>query len=185
MLAKFISEPIKYTGEQLQSLWALKQFGLQGDSIVAFIGPCDVSAAAMVDIVDRESGLKIYSPKMLHFIVEHFDMDLEKTVFRQRLLVCLLKDELNRRLGKETIERRGDDLFDGEYKLSVSIATLSPVSTLIHVGVNIETEGTPVLTKGLKDYRIEPKELAGQILQKYVQEMESIKLARCKVKGVK
>jgi len=74
----FAPDEIKYTGEQLRSLWAYRAFGLRGDSIVAFIGACDVQPAHMKDMEDIRDSSAIYSERMLHFIVEHFDADLDR-----------------------------------------------------------------------------------------------------------
>ena len=42
MKTKFIEEEIKYIGSQLAPHWIYKNFKLQGDAIVAFIGECKV-----------------------------------------------------------------------------------------------------------------------------------------------
>lgn len=175
-----------YDGTQLRPHWALKRFRLQGDSIVCFRGPCRVSLAHMVDLQDVLDEAPIFSPDMLHFIIEHFDNDLVRGVLRQRLLVAIIRDVLAERASFPLL-RRGDDLFADTRKLSVSIATLSPVSTLIHTGLNITTEGVPVPAVGLfelgwTDRKI--SELAVHIAQAYAEEFDAIQLARCKVRGV-
>lgn len=185
MKEKFVSEAIKYDGRQLVSLWAFRNFNLQGDSIVAFRGPCHVELTEMVDLADVKEEAHIYSEEMLHFIVEHFDLDLEKTVTRQRLLIAIIKEQLEKTNPQLRLTRQGDDLYWGAKKLSVSIATLSPVSTLIHVGLNIISDNTPVLTVGLKELGLESIENFAQLITKsYLEEIESIYLARCKVRGV-
>ncbi|MCJ2533563.1 MAG: DUF366 family protein, partial [Candidatus Thermoplasmatota archaeon] len=45
---------------------------------MAFLGKADVAVQHLVDLRDAQDGLGIYSDLMLHFIVEHFDTDLEK-----------------------------------------------------------------------------------------------------------
>jgi hypothetical protein len=69
-------------------------------------------------------------------------------------------------------------------KLSVSIATASPVSTLIHTGFNIETEGTPVPTAGLAEQGVDIPAFAAEVLRRYAAEVQDIWLARCKVRAV-
>jgi len=176
---------ISYTGEQLRSNFAYDQFGVIGDSIVAFCGPCDVKAESMVDMEDLKAGSVIYSESMLHFIVEHHDIDLEKNVLRQILLAVIVKDALNDHLRKAAIQRSHTDLYDGEAKLSVSVATLSPVSSLIHFGINISSKNTPVQTRGLDDYKVDPLEFAESIMKKYVRDSDDTYRARCKVKWVR
>lgn len=175
-----------YNGEQLTSLWAFRQFGLQGDSIVAFAGPCRVEVEALVDLADARRQAPIYSPAMLHCIVEHFDLDLEKAVLRQRLLINIIKEQIEQAVPGCQLRRTGDDLYQGARKLSVSIATLSPVSSLIHAGINISAAGTPVPAVGLEELGASGTEqLARSIMEAYRDEMQGIYLARCKVRGVR
>lgn len=189
MHKKYLSESLTYDGQQLAPHWIYRQHDLLGDAIVAFRGPCEVKLSEMVDIEDVKASAPIYSPEMVHFIAEFFDLDLEKTVYRQRLLIVTAKEVLEERLGV-AVQRWGDDLFltrpkDGQPgKLSVSIATSSPVSTLIHTGFNVKTEGTPVATVGLSELGINPDEFAGEVLQRYTEEVEDIWQARCKVRPV-
>jgi len=178
----FEKSTISYTGEQLRSNFAYESFGIIGDSVAAFCGSCDVKKEAMVDIEDLRAGNRIYSENMLHFIVEHHDTDLEKGVLRQILLANIIRDLLNLHIGKPTVKRVHSDLYDGDSKLSISVATATPVSTVIHFGINISSSNTPVKTKGLVDYHIEPSDFANRVLREYTAEYDNIDKARCKVK---
>lgn len=182
MNAYCVRDEIAYTGEQLRSLWIYRTFGIEGDAIVAFAGPCEVSGEALVDQVDATAGDCIRAAQMIHFIVEHFDGDLDRAILRQRLLVCLAAETLRGHIGD--LRREGDDLFVGENKLSVSIATVSPVSTLIHLGINIDPTGAPVRACGLGEFGVEPWRFAEALVAGYVAEMERIARARCTVRGV-
>lgn len=186
----FIDERIDYTGEQLVSRWAGERFGASADSMVAFIGACDVKPEFMVDLDDLRAGAKIRSDEMLHFIIEHFageprGPDLPTAVLRQRLLMALVAESVNRRLGEARVRREGDDLFDRDRKLTVSIATLSPVSALIHAGINVRTAGVPVPARGLADYGIDPRSFAEEILERYKREMDLAETACGKVREVR
>jgi hypothetical protein len=176
-------QEIAYTGEQLRSHWAYRSFDLLGDSAVAFIGPCDVRPEFMKDVEDLKAASRIYSEEMLHFIIEHFSCSLEQAVLRQRLFMALMAEHLNRKLGASKVTRIGSDLYDGKFKLTVSIASVSPVSALIHAGINISSRNTPVPTRGLADYKIEPRPFAKEILKAYAAECESAQRARCKVRS--
>ena len=94
---KFVEKKIAYTGEQLRSHWAYRSFDLLGDSAVAFVGPCDVRPEFMKDVEDLKAASRIYSEEMLHFIVEHFGCALDMAVLRQRLLMAIMAENLNRR----------------------------------------------------------------------------------------
>ncbi len=187
MIKHFIADTITYDGTQLSSLWAFRMFGLQGDSIVSFQGPCQVKLAEMVDLEDVKSNSPIYSEKMLHFITEHFDLDLEKTIIRQRLFITIIKDAVQQYTGA-VLRRDGDDLFHNDKKLTVSIATLTPVSTMIHTGLNILSDNVPVPAVGLADLGLAIEKipaLGAAICSLYAKECDEIRKARCKVRGVK
>ena len=186
MKEMFVPELITYNGTQLSSHWAYRNYGVLGDSILLFQGPCTVALPEMVDLKDVLANAPIYSEQMLHFIVEHFDLNLERTILRQRLLIATLKDLIEAQSGAR-LRRSGDDLFVGELKLTVSIATLTPVSTMIHTGVNLTGKNAPVPAIGLSELGLDPAQstaLGQALCQAYVREYEQIKLARCKVRGV-
>jgi len=143
-------EECVYDGSQLSSHFCLKRFGIVGDSIVVFKGPMNIHEKHVADMEDLLDEQKIRSGMMLHLIAELFGTDLEGTVLKQRLLIRLAKDILEEKTGK-AIEARGDDLFHRGKKLSVSVAAPSPVSCMIHFGINISTEDVPVEAACLKD----------------------------------
>ena len=179
-----ISENIKYEGWQLAPHWIYKNFKIMSDAIVAFKGECEVKLTEMVDIEDVVNNEPIYSKNMLSFITEQFNVDLVEGVFRQRLLICIIKEALEKR--GFIVSRNGDDLFVCGKKLTVSIATKSLTSILIHTGVNIDSEGAPIAACGLtNDLGItDIDEFANEIMQKYSEEIDDIILASTKVRGV-
>lgn len=105
MKTLFIENEIKYIGSQLAPHWIYKNFKIQGDAIVAFVGECEVKLTEMVDIEDVINNEPIYSKYMLSFITEQFNVELVEGVFRQRLLVTCIKEALERRgfLLEETV----------------------------------------------------------------------------------
>ena len=84
------------------------------------------------------------------------------------------------------VKRNGDDLFVNDKKLSVSIATKSLTSVLIHTGINILSEGAPIAVSGLEsDLGIKDiKEFALEVMKRYSDEIDDIILASTKVRGV-
>ena len=184
MKTKLIEEEIKYIGSQLQPHWIYKNFKLQGDAIVAFIGECEVKLTEMVDIEDVINNEPIYSKSMLSFITEQFNIDLVEGVFRQRLLICIIKELLEKR--GVFVVRNGDDLMINGRKLSVSIATKSTTSILIHTGLNIESEGAPVKASGLTSELgiTDIRAFAQEVMTAYAEELKGIELASTKVRGV-
>jgi hypothetical protein len=178
-----LEDPVKYDGTQLQPHWIYRNYGILGDALVAFTGEVDVALDKMVDLADVLEKEFIYSPLMLNFIAEHFTTDLELAIYRQRMLIVAIKEELEQY--EINVQRIGDDLYINRGKLSVSIATCSVVSTLIHIGLNIETEGTPVKTAGLKELGIQDiSAFANNVMLSYKRELERIYEAKCKVRGI-
>ena len=186
MQTLFIDKEIKYTGEQLSPHWIYKNFNIMGDAIVAFIGECDVKLNHMVDIEDIINNEPIYSKKMLNIIEENFHSSITEMVFKQRLLVTITKELIEKNYPSVNITRSGDDLYINNRKLSVSIATKSITSTLIHFGLNITAEGAAINASdllndaGIKDI----KEFALNILKNYNNEITDIIFATSKVRGV-
>ena len=184
MKTKYIDKEIKYIGSQLAPHWIYKKFGIQGDAIVAFRGECEVKLSEMVDIEDVINNEPIYSKDMLSFISEQFGIGLTEGVFRQRLLMCIIKEILEEK--GILVKRNGDDLLINGGKLSVSIATKSVTSVLIHTGLNILSDGAPVKACGLKsELGIENiEEFALEVMKRYSEEIDDIILAGTKVRGV-
>jgi hypothetical protein len=181
---EFLDDNLKYEGWQLCPHWIYKNFKIQGDAIVAFVGECEVKLTEMVDIEDVINNEPIYSKSMLSFISEQFNIGLVEGVFRQRLLICTIKEALEKRGFK--ITRNGDDLFFDDKKLTVSIATKSATSVLIHTGINIISDGAPIKASGLTS-ELGLKDIEGfaqEVMRNYADEINDIILASTKVRGV-
>src|ERR1700678_2365139 len=126
MQYRFVSDNLAYDGSQLRSLFGYLDHGILGDSFIAFIGPCDIPFANMVDGEDFLANSEIRGGLMLHFIIEEFGKNLELAVTRQRLLACLTREVLSTLCPNKDFSRNGDDIFVDGGKLSISIATVSP-----------------------------------------------------------
>jgi hypothetical protein len=183
---EFLRRAIAYDGTQIGPLWAYREFGRQGDSLLAWIGRCSIPTRHMIDQDDVRRRARIASPRMLHFVAEHFDAppDLEKAVLRQRLFATLALEELRARCDAD-LRREGDDLFTPrEEKLSISVAAATPVSTKFHFGINVvRARGVGVATAGLKDLGIEPAPFAEALLEAYRREIEGVLDARTRSRG--
>ncbi len=192
MKTKFIEKEFPYDGTQLRSLYGYLDHGLLGDSIVAWVGPCNIDFSHMVDGEDLLAKAEIRGARMVHFIVEKFHSTLPEMVALQRLLASIVKDVIVERENgtpRFPIRREGDDIYlmfpDGEGKLSISIATMSPSSGLVHFAVNVTNEGTPVKTASLEDIRFAAREFAELVISAFARECESIHEATMKVKWVR
>lgn len=197
---KFVQNEMKYDGAQLSSLYTYLNHGILGDSVLAWVGPCDISVDKIVDAEDLLTGHQIYSEKMLHFIVELFDISLFSMACLQRLMGDLTRDMIYQKTGHYLV-RKGDDLYlmqegagrldlvpvkDQDSKLNISIATTSPTSALMHFGINISSKNTPVKTCSLEDLGIlDSKSFATDLGQRLIQEILGLRRATQKVKWVK
>lgn len=169
---------------ELYGHFALKNFGVAGDAIVAFVGPCDVRTENLVDLADARAGATIVAARMLHFVVEHFGLPLAEAVWRQRLLAALILEEVWRRAPQAPLRREGDDIYAGDGKLTVSIATSSPTSAVIHFGVNVDGTGAPVEVADLGGLGVDAEELAAAVMARYADEVDRFVEAMSKARGV-
>lgn len=180
----FIDKEIKYTGKELFPHWIYKNFALKGSAVVAFVGPVDVKVSELVDIEDVIQNDPIASDKMLNFIIEDFECSFETMISNQRLFICILKETLESNYDIK-LTRTGDDLFYNSKKLSVSIATKSITSNLIHTALNIAVTGTPIPVSSLEEIGVvDVKAFATVIMERFCFEIEDMKFAKAKVRGV-
>ncbi len=181
----FIEKEITYDGAQLSSLFAYLNYEIMGNSIISFIGPCDVNFEHMVDGEDLLAKATICGSKMLHFIIEIFDEKLSTAVSLQRLFASIVRDYIfEKTSGKFSLNRKGDDLFWNNKKLSISIATTSSRSCMIHFAMNVSNAGTPVPTCSLEDFQISPYQTAKDLIESFSQEFNGIQEATWKVRSV-
>ena len=185
MKEMFIDKEMKYDGSQLRSLFAYMNYGLQGDSIVSWIGPCDIPSENIIDGEDLRAGSEIRGSKMLHFIVELFDVSLITGVVVQRLFAAEVARRILSYGGEGLVVRRGDDIYIGspERKFNISIATCSPISTLIHFAINISQKDTPVPTASLDEFQLDPCQFSEELRVWLVEEVRSMKAATQKVRS--
>jgi hypothetical protein len=184
METQYLDREIAYGGAELRSHFIREVAGISDDGLIAFTGRCDVPSGNLVDLEDREAGSFIAARSMLHFIGEHFQCPLPEGNVRLRLLASIVADAVAGIAPAADVRRRGDDLFVGERKLSVAICTVSPVSTVFHLGVNIDPTGAPVPAVGLGELGVDARALAEDVLAAYAGECESLARAIRKVKGV-
>ncbi|MEO0096600.1 MAG: DUF366 family protein [candidate division WOR-3 bacterium] len=183
MKTRFIKEELTFTGEQLRSLFAYDTYNILGDSLIAFIGACDISLKEAVDLESQKVRRYSYVPKMLHFLAEHFEMDVEKAILRSYLLLDIVKDILNEKLGTLQIKRVGNELYDGESRVAISMAASSPISSLVYVGINV-VPPTETPAKGLEDYQIDIMEFGNLVLERYAKDSERINQMRYRTRWV-
>jgi hypothetical protein len=201
----FHPKTLPYLGKELSPHFILSKFRVEGSCLSAFIGPCDVKTDFLVDWEDRLANDHIRAKKMIHFLGEFFGVTLKEGVWIQRLIVSQIHAYLLAEFAenpKIKIERDGDDLFVTNReeaiktkkplkqkkatpkKLSVSIVTASPVSVLLHLGINVDSTGAPVEATGLSELRIDPEKFAKKILSWFEKEFESVERACVKVRPV-
>lgn len=184
----FIDKKFAYDGTQLRSLFGYLEYGVLGPSIVSWVGPCSISFDHMVDGEDLLQEAVIQGDEMLHFIIEVFDRDLFSGVALQRLFAAIAKDYLQEQgrgvLLNHSLYRDGDDIYLQNKKLSISIATKSPVSVMVHFAMNVTNAGTPVETLSLQDLELNPQSVAKELMQKFQDEFSSITKATQKVRPI-
>lgn len=184
---------IEYDGSQLSPLWGYQYADLVGDSIISFRGPCNLGPEDMVDLEDKKKGSVVSSPDMLHFILEYFNNNLEQVLMLRRLLVTVLLETLRDSgiYDEVDLERDHNNIYaylsddDERYKLTISEATVNPVSGLVHLGINLNGEGAPVRAAGLEEIGIEDVDrLAIEVLRRFVEEVQSLKNDAAKIRPI-
>lgn len=182
LTTQFFDKSLDYTGHQLRPHFLYTQLGLKGSAIAAFEGGCNVKTGEMVDLEDVLANDRIEARRMVHFIGEFFGAGLREGVLLQRLLMAIMGERLRAR--GVAVERSGDDLFVGERKLSVSIVTASPVSVLLHTGINIDPAGAPVAAIGLAELKVDSRAWAEEVLAAVSEELSGVHWACAKVRPV-
>jgi hypothetical protein len=169
------SEHIEFSGHQLRGNWARENFSLEGESMVAFLGPFNPRSQMEVFPPSCE---RFRKRRMLHLVVEHLHTDWEKLHLQQRLLVYVLKEKLNHRLKGDVIQRWGSNLFCESAQITVAASMLTATSAVIYIGVNIEGGEPECKLWGLEEGGIDPLELAQVVMDQYVFEVEDIRRRR-------
>lgn len=175
-----------YDGSQLHHAFAYEQVRELGETICYFRGAANVKDH-LVDLEDSLADDFIKSAEMWHFIIEIPGATITEMVLWQRLFISMCIDSLRKERFIQQdlkITRKGDDIMIGDSKLSVSIATLSRFSGLIHVGINITVgKGCPVDAIGLTTFtRYEYFNTFGKRMsQIFVEEYDDVKDATFKV----
>ncbi len=183
-----------YDGQQLRPLWIAEQTGEYGTAVVTFRGPCSVRDH-MVDMEDIRDQAFITSDMMLHYIIEIFDIGLREAVLYQHLFVQNIAASLRPQIkaivcGDDIMinvaaKKEGGTVIE-QRKLSVSIATASVVSGLIHIGLNILNSGTPeeVSTTSLSCWGVNLDNFEMCTRAQISRVYSAVEYAMCKVKTV-
>ena len=181
----WLEKSMKYDGTQLAPLYNYLENGVLGDSIVGWQGPCDIPFEHMIDGEDLRAEAIIAGDNMLHFVIELFHFPLLSAVALQRLLgeILILKVK-EVASSKPDLKRFGDDVYWGKKKFNISIATCSQTSSLIHYGLNVTNDGTPVETCSLLDFDIKDSQAFAQsFMDACKDEVLSLKRASVKVRS--
>ena len=181
---RYFKEKMTYHGPELRPHFILSHYKIEDSAMVAFRGACEVKTDHLVDWEDRLAHDFIRAKEMVHFLGEFFGISLKEGIWIQRLLVSeILVFLINAGI---QAYRDGDDIFMEGKKLSVSIVTVSPVSVLLHLGINIDSTGAPVEAIGLSplfdDAKIQL--LIETLLTRFKEEYQSVHRASVKVRAV-
>lgn len=177
---------LDYDGSQLHHAFAYEQANKLGETFCYFRGKAEVKDH-LVDLEDSLADDFIKSEDMWNFIIEVPGASITEMVLWQRLFISMCVDVLKNETKGMIITRDGDDIMVGQNKLSVSIATLSHFSGLIHAGINITVgKGCPVKAIGLSDFTGKSffSTFGKKVAEIFVEEYNDIKNATYKVIGV-
>lgn len=185
MKSLWLETKLDYDGTQLRPLYSYMNHRLDGPSVLGFRGACQVDFAHMIDGEDLREQSAIAGSDMVHLIVEFFHANLLSAVALQRLIASLAATTVEDLSGgKVRLRREGDDLYLDDAKFSISIATVSAVSQLVHFAVNVSQKGTPVKTCALEDWGLNPEVFGRTLIAKVAFEFDSMWAATEKVRPV-
>ncbi len=173
---------MKYDGSQLRRAFIHEKYGVQGKAILVTQGPMNVNPENTVDTEDISSEIK--GDDVLHILVDDPTVvDPIAAGLQQRLLVFVTKEILEDATGKK-LRRDGDDLYLDDRKLTVSVFKPAGPGSLIHLGINVTTEGVPVKASSLRDlgYKGDPLNLGYRVARSFASEMEALILDATKMR---
>ena len=155
------TEQIVYKGSQLAPMFAYNKSAGTAN-VVFFRGPMVLDTADMVDAEDVVANDFIRSQDAINIIAELPFVDLVGGVALQRIMIRKIADYLQTLSESNLLwwDIQGDDIKfksqGADYKkLSVSIATKSPASVLIHIGLNITAgPNAPSFAASLTDFLV-------------------------------
>ncbi|HHS50942.1 MAG TPA: DUF366 family protein [candidate division Zixibacteria bacterium] len=185
MKFKILPAPRSMTEAEMHPHWALKNFGLQGDNIVAFRGAFEVPPEKWFDLDAIMHGQEVLPGEMLHFVIEHFDCNIREILMRQYILVSVVEEKLIHRMNSpdHCLVRLGEDLFDGENRISVTGCTITPVSAKLHLGLYLDSS-LQAGVHGIKAYNVKALELAELVINQYRAEMRRLEEKSWRVRPI-
>ena len=179
MQVLYVDNQSNYPGNLFEPHWIYKNFNIESDSVIAFIGNPEMALKTIV-MNENPPGFTGFGV-MLNFLIEHFDNNLEIATYRKRMFIVSIKEEIER-YGISATRWEGD-LFFNKRRLSTSIAISSTVSTLLYTAIYLDKKDQPIKTWGLKELGIKDIEsFAQNIMLGYKRELEGIYQERCRIK---
>ena len=168
-----VQEPFEMTIDVMKPHWALLEYDLKGDSIVVSRGMLRIEHKYLIDLMDRKRGITLPDGEMLHFIIEHFGDDLEKGILRQSILIGIACNKISHRIKGKRILRWGDDIFDEDRRITLTSATITLVSSKIHLGICIRSDENTGFV-GTEELGIDADELGEVICNQYMADMKRL-----------
>ncbi|RKZ33730.1 hypothetical protein DRQ33_03645 [bacterium] len=162
-----VPDAMEMTIQAMRPHWALKEFDLWGDSMVIFRGPMNVTPQECIDLKEYKRGTVFPKGDLLHFVIEHFNDNLETGILRQNILVSIAEEKLVHRIGSaQKVLRWGDDLYDEDKRLTLTAVAPTLVSVKIHFGICIDSFPESGFA-GIDEYSLDPIELGEVIGNQY------------------
>ncbi len=130
-----------YDGHLLHQRFAYRYFRDKVSplgNMIAFRGWMKVEGDAMIDQEDVLKEAFIYAEDAINFLWEIPQLDPFGAVAFQRLLNTRMGYILQTQYNQPAVEMRGDDIYVGEGKASVSITHVKQNAALGHTGINIK-----------------------------------------------
>jgi len=150
-------------------------FKSEKDYIVSFIGNADVTFDGMCDRDDLNTEAPFIKGYMLHFIAEFKNTTLQEMMLYQRLFARIVYDELRSSTICSQLRITGNDIYVGDRKLSVGIATSTITNTqIMHYALNITKGDCPLDVEYLSRIapNIDPRSFSINLMKIFNKEVE-------------
>jgi len=161
----YLEKEIEFTTALLNPKW-LKNYNIKDDGILAFLGPAHIKVPALTK---EKPATEINCKKMLHFIVQYQKINTQTLLLLQHQLLNSIINYLG-----PTYTKHQNKIYFLNLPISVSMLKYSKSTSLIYVGLYIDSTGLNFHVLDLHKLNISPKELALQVSQFYTKEVNEI-----------
>lgn len=156
----FIDYPTEYDLSYLKSGWAKKNFNIEADSILAFLGPLKGNAKSSIPATQ----LAYFSEaeKVLHLVTEHRRLSKREMILRRHIFLEIISKSIG---NESSIVDNNIVVFNQQ--LSISHLASNLRASMFHIAILISNDDNCSDFLSLSQLDLNPKHFAIAVMQKY------------------